>query len=267
VQAAAIAAPVGVMAVGYSKRDDLTINEVELKVPGLAKDLQGLRIVQLSDIHLSPQVPVKLLERAVAMANETNPHVAIVTGDLITRYRDPLDDCIRKLALLRSDSLTLGCLGNHEIYADAEDYTAQEAGKFGIEFLRDARRTLTFGDARIAFSGVDYQHRQAPYLQGVERLKQRGALNILLSHNPDVFPVAVEKGFDITLAGHTHGGQVTFEILHPSLNVARFYTPYIHGVYTQPKGQVFVTRGVGTIGVPARLGAPPEIALIRLCAA
>ena len=91
-----------------------------------------------------------------------------------------------------------------------------------------------------------------------------GALNVLLSHNPDVFPVAAQQGWDFTLAGHTHGGQVNFEILHYGMNVARFYTPYVYGLYTAGRSSIYVTRGIGTIGMPARLGAPPEISVLRL---
>jgi predicted MPP superfamily phosphohydrolase len=91
-----------------------------------------------------------------------------------------------------------------------------------------------------------------------------GALNVLLSHNPDVFPVAAEKGYDLTLSGHTHGGQVTVEILDQTLNPARFLTPYVYGLYQHRGRSAYVTRGIGTIGIPARIGAPPEIALIRL---
>ena len=92
------------------------------------------------------------------------------------------------------------------------------------------------------------------------------ATNILLSHNPDVFAVAARQGWDLTLAGHTHGGQVNVEILNQSLNAARFFTPYIYGLYRQGRSSIWVTRGIGTVGVPARLGAPPEVAFIRLCA-
>lgn len=94
-----------------------------------------------------------------------------------------------------------------------------------------------------------------------------GALNVMLQHNPDVFPRAVEEGFELTLAGHTHGGQVNIEILHEDLNVARFYTQYTAGLYRTEKGAIYVNRGLGTIGVPIRVGAPPEVAVIRLCAA
>jgi predicted MPP superfamily phosphohydrolase len=90
--------------------------------------------------------------------------------------------------------------------------------------------------------------------------------NILLSHNPDVFPVAADLGFQATLSGHTHGGQITVEILNRNLSVARFYTPYVYGLYRRSRSTIYVTRGIGTVGLPARLGARPEVALIRLCA-
>ena len=93
-----------------------------------------------------------------------------------------------------------------------------------------------------------------------------GATNVLLSHNPDVFPVAASQGFDLTISGHTHGGQVNFEILEQGVNIARFFTPYVYGHYVHDDRSLFVTRGIGTVGAPARLGAPPEVALIRLCA-
>ena len=89
-------------------------------------------------------------------------------------------------------------------------------------------------------------------------------MNLLLSHNPDVFPVAAKQGWDLTLAGHTHGGQVTVEILDRSLNVARFFTPFVYGLYHSGRSSIYVTRGIGTIALPTRIGAPPETALLRL---
>jgi len=91
--------------------------------------------------------------------------------------------------------------------------------------------------------------------------------NLLLSHNPDVFPTAVSQGWDVTIAGHTHGGQVDVEILGEHLNPARFFTPYIYGVYQQSGKSILVSRGLGTVGAPMRAGAPPEVNLITLVAA
>jgi hypothetical protein len=91
-----------------------------------------------------------------------------------------------------------------------------------------------------------------------------GACNVLLSHNPDVFPVAAQQGYNLLLAGHTHGGQVTVEILDRSINPARFVTPFVYGLYRSGAASAYVTRGLGTIVIPARIGAPPEISLLRL---
>jgi uncharacterized protein len=264
---AVLASPV--IATGYGifiQRDNFRVREAEVKIPGLDPRLHGLRIVQLSDIHLSPFLSEAELARAIDMANETRAHVAVVTGDLITSYRDPLDACLRQVARLRADAGVLGCLGNHEGYAGAEDYATREGARLGIRFLRDDSTLLHFGGRAVNFAGVDYQRMGSAYLEGTERHVLPGVPNILLSHNPDVFPVAARKGFALTLAGHTHGGQITFEILSQNVSIARFYTPYVYGLYEEEDASAFVTRGIGTVGVPARLGAPPEVALIRLCA-
>jgi uncharacterized protein len=97
-------------------------------------------------------------------------------------------------------------------------------------------------------------------------LVRPGEMNLLLSHSPDVFPVAAEKGFQLTLAGHTHGGQINVEILNDNVNLARFFTPYVLGRYEKNGSSIYVTPGIGTVGVPIRIGAPPEVTIIRLCA-
>lgn len=257
------------VATGYGtfvQRFRLSVREQNIPVPGLPRDLDGLRVAQLTDIHLSPFLSLRELERAVELANETRPHLALVTGDLITTANDPLDDCLRALARLKADAGVFGCMGNHEIYADSEVYTQVEGARLGMRFLRQQSALLRFGSASLNLAGVDYQHFKRPYLVGAEALTVPGAFNVLLSHNPDVFPVAVAKGFPLTVAGHTHGGQVRFEILRQDLNIARFFTPYVDGLYRGKDGSsIFVSRGIGTIALPARLGAPPEVALLKLC--
>jgi predicted MPP superfamily phosphohydrolase len=265
-QTALFAGPPAAVAYGvFVQRTALTLREQDLMVPGLPPDLHGLRIVQLTDIHLSPFLSRQELARAVDMASGTGAHLAVVTGDLISTARDPLDECLKELSRLRADAGVLGCLGNHEVYADAVEHTVHTGARLGLRFLRHEAASLRFGDARLNIAGVDYQRFGRPYLRGAEKLIDPGAFNILLSHNPDVFPVAARQGYRITLAGHTHGGQVNVEILHQDLNIARFFTPYVDGLYSQGGASVFVSRGIGTIGMPARLGAPPEVALLRLC--
>ena len=264
--AALFTAPVA--AVGYGvfiERLNIRMREQKIVIPDLAEDLDGLRIVQLTDIHLSPFLSERELAHCVGMANETNAHLALVTGDMISANRDPLDACLRHLSGLRSEAGIFGCLGNHEVYAGCEDYATEQGARLGIRYLRLESAKLKFGGTVMNLAGVDYQRFHAPYLTGAQKLVQPGVFNVLLSHNPDVFPDAARQGYDLTIAGHTHGGQVRMEILREDMNIARFFTPYVDGLYREGGKAIFVSRGIGTIGLPARLGAPPEVALLRLC--
>ena len=126
------------------------------------------------------------------MANETKAHIALMTGDLISRAGDPLDLCI-SLGSLRSDAGTYRMSGESRIYADAEAYTTIEGAKWGCDFFVINPSLCTSGFATLNIVGVDYQSRGKRYLVGAEPLIVPGATNVLLSHNPDVFPVAASR--------------------------------------------------------------------------
>jgi predicted MPP superfamily phosphohydrolase len=262
----AAAAPFAVVAYGaIVERKDFQIKEIDLPIPNLHPDLVGLRIGQLSDLHVSPWLSVSDAGRAVDMLNELKPHLTVVTGDVITQAGDPLDGAIRELGRLRADAGVLGCLGNHERYVRCQNYETREAAKYGIGILRNQARLIRRGNGVLNVAGVDYQaRRDGAYLANAEKLVVPGVANLLLSHNPDVFPMAVRKGYDAMLSGHTHGGQVTVEILNQTLNVARFVTPYVAGLYRLEGRSCYVTAGLGTIALPVRIGAPPEITVVRL---
>lgn len=263
----AVVAPfAGVAFGGIVERTNFHVREIDLPVPGLHPDLEGFRIVQLSDLHVSPFLSVRDAARVVDMANELRPHLAVVTGDLISEIGDPLDETIRELARLRADTGILGCMGNHEYYARCQRYATDQAAKYGIDFLRQRASQVHWGNGILNVTGVDYQNSQKKetYLEGTEKLLVPGVTNLLLSHNPDVFPVAVQRGFDAVLAGHTHGGQVTIEIFNQTANFARFVTRYVSGLYQIDGRSCYVTPGIGTIGMPVRLGARPEVSLLRL---
>ena len=250
----------------YIARNRIQAREVEIRLENLYPDLDGLRLAQLTDIHLSPFLSLKELARAVDLANDWRPHLALVTGDMITDRGDPLDECLRELARLHPSDGIFGCLGNHEGYARVESYCAVEGYRLGIRFLRSETRYMRFGRAGLNLAGVDYQSMGGPYLVGLERLLRENRFNMLLSHNPDVFPAAVRQGYNLVVSGHTHGGQLAFESLGTSFSVPRLFTPYVRGVYREQGSAIYVSRGIGTVGVPVRLGADPEVTLIRLCA-
>ena len=269
------------------------LRRVEIPVNNLPSGLDGMSIVQLSDIHLSAYMTRESVRRAVDMANDVGADLAVVTGDLITGMHDSLFDAVEEVRQLRAPLGVYGCNGNHEIYARAEDLAERLYQQAGMKLLRRENAIISYNGARLNLIGVDYQRERTPggrkqqMLVNFEPLVRRDMPNILLSHNPNSFNRAAELGVELSLAGHTHGGQVQVEILDVSLSPARFITNYIAGLYHRPllmpdqprrmgetiklmpnapKGlaALYVNRGIGTVGAPVRLGAPPEITHIVL---
>jgi predicted MPP superfamily phosphohydrolase len=267
---------------GYAvERLRFEVVRVDVPIANLSRELDGLRIVQLSDIHAGDLLPMPEIRRAVRIAQGLDAHLAVITGDFVSGYGDPLEACIAELSLLKAPLGTWGCNGNHEIYAGVEDAAERLFQQHGMRLLRHSSAQISWQGAAFNLIGVDYQHdvqltgSKLPSLRGVDALVRRDMPNILLSHNPNTFHRAAEEGIELSLAGHTHGGQVTIEILHRSWNPAKFMTPFIAGLYELPmpagsndktagKARLYVNRGIGTLGVPARLGAPPEITLLTL---
>src|SRR5262249_11707569 len=127
-----LASPFVVMGYGaLVQRTDFRVRELDVPIEGLPDDLEGLRILHLSDIHLSAFLSERELAGVIDASNELKPHLAVMTGDLISGHQDPLDACIRQLARVKADAGMLGCMGNHERYVRAEAYTARQAARLG----------------------------------------------------------------------------------------------------------------------------------------
>jgi hypothetical protein len=276
----AATAPFWAAAYGYSfERLHFEVERVEVPIASLPPALDGLRIMQISDIHAGDFMTKRDIRRAIGMANELEPQLAVITGDFISSRGDPLEGCICEIARLLAPLGAWGCNGNHEIYAGAEDEAAALFAKFGMRLLRSSAAQLKWNGASLNLIGIDYQRvpfngRSIPTLGGAETLVRRDLPNILLSHNPNTFYSAAAAGVELSLAGHTHGGQVSVEILHRELNPARFLTSFVAGLYNLPmkgsnpatsmQAQLYVNRGLGTLGFPARIGSRPEITLLTL---
>jgi uncharacterized protein len=260
-----------------------TIERVDVPVANLPPELDGLRIAQLSDIHIGDYMPPHEIRRAVDMANDLRADISFVTGDFVSSEGDPLDTCITELSRLRAPLGVWGCNGNHEIYAGVEDEAERLFHEKGMRLLRAASAVVTHNGGQFNLMGVDYQRDHmtsgesiGPMLHEVESQIRRDMPNILLSHNPNSFRRAAELGIELSLAGHTHGGQVKFEIVDHSVSPARLITPFVAGLYRLPilsstptpangqKAALYVNRGLGTFGFPVRIGVPPEITLLTL---
>jgi uncharacterized protein len=288
------AAPfLGVMYGYAAERLRYEVRRVEIPITNLPSQMDGMQIVQISDIHLSGYMTRESVRRAVDMANDLGADLAVVTGDLITGIHDPIVDCVDELQHLYAPLGVYGCNGNHEIYARAEDIAEKLYNQAAMKMLRRENAIINYKGGQLNLLGVDYQRERTPsgrklqMLSNLEPLVRRDIPNILLSHNPNSFNRAAELGIELTLSGHTHGGQVKVEILDVSLSPARFITDYIAGLYHRPSlmpdvprrmgetiklmpnapnglSALYVNRGLGTVGAPVRLGVPPEITHIVL---
>ncbi len=253
----------------YGRLNLETIHK-RIKLQRLPKAFDGFRIVQLSDLHISPFMSAEEIRRYVAMANQLKADLAVLTGDYVTW--DPAQEgaVVQALSGLKAPFGVVGCLGNHEIYTETQTSITRLFAAQGIHILRQVRLPVQMGAEALNLIGVDFQGRHGPplppraYLRGVERLMMPDTANILLSHNPNSFDRAAELGIDLSLGGHTHGGQVNLEFIHPSLSPSRLITPYVQGWFQKRDAQLYVNRGIGTIGFPIRLNARPEITLFEL---
>jgi len=243
-----------------------------IRLPHLPRAFDGFRICQLSDIHIGPFMPAEEIRKYAAIANAQKAEMIVLTGDFVTFDPDTQEAVVDALRGLRAPFGVYGCLGNHDGWAGVEDSITELFRQTGVRILRGANVAIQAGGESFNLIGVDFQslHRFGPspavehLLGNIEGLIDRNRVNILLSHNPDTFDRAASLGVDLSLAGHTHGGQFALEFISPEIAPSRLVTPYVAGWFQKPGSQLYVNRGIGTVFVPIRVGAPPEITVYRL---
>jgi len=276
-QAAVAVSAVPFVAAAYGllyERLDVEVTRPRIALARLPKAFEGFRIAQLSDFHISPFMTADEIRRCVTVAAGLKADLVVLTGDYLADDPAAEEEVVQALAGLRAPYGVFGCLGNHEIYTETEDSIGRLFAAVGIRILRQERVPIQSHGEVLNLMGVDYQQRRFSrdhdghlvdrYLEGSEKLVMPGMVNILLSHNPNSFDRAAELGIDLTLAGHSHGGQLTLSLVHPSLTLVRPETPYVSGWYGKPGGQLYVNRGIGTTGPPIRIGARPEVTVLEL---
>jgi predicted MPP superfamily phosphohydrolase len=255
-------------------RLDVEVTHPRIRLARLPKAFEGFRIVQLSDIHISPFLTADEIRRCVTIANEVKADLVALTGDYLADDPSAQREVVQALTDLRAPLGVFGCLGNHEFYTETEDSITRLFAAAGIRILRQERTPIQSHGEVLNLIGVDYQqarfsrdhdgHLVDRYLEGSEKLVVPDMVNILLSHNPNSFDRAAQLGIDLTLAGHSHGGQLSLSFVNRGLALVRPETPYVSGWYEKSGGQLYVNRGIGTTGPPIRVGARPEITLLEL---
>ncbi len=267
------------LASGYGLRDNIQTEKVQLQFPSLPNPFQGLRIVQVSDLHASFWVGRSYLSRVVAQINAIAKDIVVVTGDILTgsinafikRWLPGDDDAylamvIDVLSQLDPNSLKLAVLGNHD-QVDGRAKTqvlTDQLHKIGFKVLRNESIAVGRGGKQIYIAGLDdlwFSYNLSQALADVPE----NAFKILLSHNPDITTEIHNKmQIDLTLCGHTHGGQVNIQPVTNYLMPINNPRRYLAGLVKETYGYTYVNRGIGTLVFPFRLNAPPEITYFLL---
>jgi uncharacterized protein len=252
---------------GWVEPRRLVVRRIALAPPHWPPALDGLRLGIVSDLHAGvPYVGLAAVGRVVDTLNAEQPDIHLLLGDYLDSsqiLRRPVapEAVAAELGRLRARLGTIGVIGNHD-WRESHDRMWRALDDAGITVLEDA--AVERGGLWIAGLG-DMRHRDPDVPKTLEQVPQ-DAPAIVLSHDPDMFP-AIPSRISLTLAGHTHGGQVAIPLLRRPLLPSRYGERYARGHIVEGGRHLYVTHGVGTSGLPLRLLAPPEVVILTLRAA
>jgi predicted MPP superfamily phosphohydrolase len=248
---------------------DLRVEKRELELPGWPRELDGLRVVHLSDIHVGGGMTRDRLLAMAELANEAEPDLVAHTGDFLTHRNGDFDAPLYEaLARIRAPYGQWACLGNHD-FDDPERFVRKLTAA-GVVVLRDRTARIEVRGQPLEIAGADFlfarTRREETYARLMESFPPRvGTPRLLLNHDPRAFLELPDGCADLVLSGHTHGGHVGVQIGrdHAITLVGMVGIPD-QGVFERGDMRMFVTRCVGFYGYPMRVGIPPEIALLVL---
>lgn len=261
-----------VSVLGTSKsKTDPQVESLQLPLPSQCKSIRGLVLVQISDFHIGPFLGADELRKTIDRVLILRPDVILFTGDFMNFEHGFLNDLRNTLACLRAPLGIYAVLGNHDFYHGVDSLVPIVEQFPEIRLLRNQWVTPP-GLPELAILGIDDPQTAPQIVHDYPQLPQWAAnapagsrYRLLLSHRPDAFPIASRCGFQLTLSGHTHGGQVNIPLPEgASWNISRLAYPYDMGLYRQGGAYLYVNRGLGFVGAPVRINTPPEITKITL---
>ncbi len=230
-----------------------------IALPGLPAALDGFVLAQLSDLHAGAFLGEGDLAHVVARVHELDVDLVALTGDYITHVGTDADALLSDLAGLRARFGCFAVFGNHDYRGRLEGRIAQRFAEVGIRTLRDECARLEVGDAMLALTGLE--DLEEAKLIDVERARaalRPGDVEVVLCHNPAGAPRLAREGCALVLSGHTHGGQIVAPFL-PRLGPHHPGDRVQHGPTT-----LVVSRGLGVVGIPLRIGVPAELVVVTL---
>lgn len=240
----------------------LIVSETDVELTGLGGEAAGIRVLLISDFHAGPFVTTEMLTRSFDRLMTVEPDLILAAGDFATVTVEEVERALPAFGRLSAPLGVYGVLGNHDYYTGDTEGLCQLLESVGIEMLGNRSVAVESKGARFVLAGVDDLIGGQPDLAGALDGQPASVPAVVMSHNPDVFPEAVDHGVDLTLSGHTHGGQIRAPGFSVLVRMSRYRLDY--GRYRSGSSELVVTRGLGVTGLPIRWACPPEAMLITL---
>ena len=253
--------------IGYSTLVEprlIKVTEHEVSISGLPWAFDGLKIVQLSDLHVDIWTTPKHVRSIVRRVNAMRPDLVVLTGDYVSRTEANIGPAGDALAGLKSKYGAYAVLGNHDYWTDAERM-AHALRKSGIDVLFDEKREIRIGRDSICLAGFDDEWEGNPdYEKALEGMSSND-ICIAIAHNPDAVLSLGGRPVNLLLTGHTHGGLINIPRVGPPLSTIKLGPKYSSGMFRFGNMRMYVCRGIGTgTGYHIRFRCPPEISVFIL---
>jgi predicted MPP superfamily phosphohydrolase len=257
--------------IGYLGTKKLVVKQLDVRLLRLPEAFEGMRIVQISDLHVGPHTSRRLLRCIAAAVREAKPDMVVYTGDQVDDFHRDVDYLVAALGDIDAPLGTYAIAGNHDVYA-GWDAVHQRLSEAGIIVLVNDAVPVEGGSERIWVAGtgdpagLSWQRggglSAAPDIDRTLQHIPVGEPAIALAHNPMLWPELAKRGVDLTLSGHTHYGQLA--IPKWNWNIAGMFLELSMGFHRQGHSLLYINPGTNYWGIPLRIGTPPEVTVVSL---
>ncbi|MBX7047482.1 MAG: metallophosphoesterase [Ignavibacteria bacterium] len=269
--------------IGVLRKDEYVVTNQEVFIENLPMELNGLRVLLISDIHSGPYMQEGQMKHYCDVLNSYNADIILIPGDLTNSQRTEAAPFTKAFRDIKAKHGVYATLGNHDYFHDAEYVAKAVINETPVKLMRNESRIIEINNKKLLLMGMEDTRTSGANLDpvvyqyfdktvaGAKDLVKSGNIEfdsipkILLYHKPYFFEDFSKEKIDLTVSGHTHGGQIVFaKYGNFNLSIAAAVSKYVEGFFTNGNNNMYVSRGIGAVGLPLRLNCPPEITILTL---
>ena len=268
---------------GILRKDNYEITYKTLNLKNLSPGLNGTTITLISDIHSGPYMSLEKMKEYVSVINDLGSDIIVIPGDLTNSMKEEVYPFIEAFKNLKAKYGVYATLGNHDYFSEPQFIADTVNKESPIKLLQNKSELININNKPLLILGANDNRMSgmsvdagilnnineaginAKEISNSTGIKYEEINKILLYHKPHVYDGIKDKQFDLFLCGHTHGGQVVLgDFGNVHLSIIGSFSKYISGIYDTGNFPMYISRGIGTVGIPIRLNCPPEITKFTL---